>query len=260
MYRESFTNIPIAISNIARDASQGVREDTAELASWALSDIASNRSEHSPSRNHTSPTTQHFSSLSSQLNSDDLTRHTSNTSRPEAIEEVPEPKSLQSSQSSQRSHGHSALTELLRNSPPTEEDSHSTDEDESLTAAGLHPVTVREGIISQPSERTTLLDNKTAYGSIKDLENQQIASVRPTNRIDAVLQRSREHTAHIVRVVSSPKSWDRHDILEYGVRQPASFVPPVILGLLLNILDALSYGDKQSFRYPSKQITDSDQA
>ena len=249
----------IATSNIARDTSQGVREDTAELASWALSDIASNRSEHSPSRVHTSPTPQHLPYQSCQLNQEDLKRHTSNSSRPEAIEEVPEPKSLQSSQSSQKSHVHSALTELLRNSPPTEEDSHSTDEDESPTVTGLHPVTVQEGIISQPSERTRLLDNKTAYGSIKDLESQQVARSEPTTRIDAVLQRSREHTAHVVRVVSSPKSWDRHDILEYGIRQPASFVPPVILGLLLNILDALSYGDTQIFRYQWEQITDSDQ-
>ena len=117
----------------------------------------------------------------------------------------------------------------------------------------------QEGIISQPRERTTLLDNKTAYGSIKDLESQQVARSEPTSRIDAVLQRSRKHTAHVVRVVSSPKSWDRHDILEYGIRQPASIVPPVILGLLLNILDALSYGDTQIFRYQSEQITDSDQ-
>ena len=249
----------IAPSNIARDTSQGVREDTAELASWALSDIASNRSEHSPSRNHTSPKAQHVPYQSSQLNQDDLTRHASNSPRPEAIEEVPEPTSLQSSQSSQKSHAHSALTELLRDSHPTEEDSHGTDEDELPTVAGLHPVTVQEGIISQPSERTTLLDNKTAYGSIKDLEGQQVARSEPTSRIDAVLQRSREHTALVVRIVSSPKSWDRHDILEYGVRQPASFVPPVILGLLLNILDALSYGDIQLSNYQSEQITDSDQ-
>ena len=249
----------IATSNIVRDTSQGVREDTAELASWALSDIASNRSEHSPSRNHTSPTAQHVPHQSSQLNQDDLTRHASNGSHPEAIEEVPEPTSLQSSQSSQKSHGHSALTELLRNSPPSEEDSYGTDEDESPTVTGLHPVTVREGIMSQPSERTTLLDKKTAYGSIKDLEGQKVARSEPTSRIRAVLQRSREHTAHVVRAVFSPKSWDRHNILEYGVRQPASFVPSVILGLLLNILDALSYGDAHVFRYESEQITDSDQ-
>ena len=176
----------------------------------------------------------------------DLIRPESHTSsRPEAIREVPEPTSPQSSQSSQMSHGQSALTELIRNSPPTKEDSNCTDEDEPPTTEGLHPVIVREGIISQPSERTTILRKRTAYGSIKDLEGQQIARPEPTHRIKAVLQRSKEHTARIVRIVSNPKSWDRQNLLEYGLRQPASFVLPVILGLLLNILDALSYGDSQ---------------
>ena len=180
------------------------------------------------------------------MDHDDLIRHGSNTSsRPEAIREVPEPISPQSSHSSQMSHGPSALTELIRNSPPTKEDGHGTDEDEPPTTAGLHPVIVQEGIISQPSERTTILRKRTAYGSIKDLEGQQVARPEPKNRIKAVLQQSKEHTAHIVRVVSNPKSWDRQNLLEYGFRQPASFVPPVILGLLLNILDALSYGDSQ---------------
>ena len=235
--------------NIIRNASQGVREDTAELASWALSDIASNRSEHSPSRHHTPSTAQHQSYLSSQLDQDNQSRHASNTSsHPEAIQEVSEPTSPQSSRSSQQSQCQSALTELIRNSPPTEEDSPGTDEDEPPTTAGVHPVTVREGIISQPSERTVLLGKRTAYDSIKDLEGQQVARSEPRHRIRAALQRSKGQTAHIVRIISSPKSWDRQDMLEYGIRQPASFVPPVILGLLLNILDALSYGEPQVFK------------
>ena len=154
------------------------------------------------------------------------------------------------------SHSHSALTELIRNFSPTEEYSHGTDEDESYTSAGLHPVTVQEGIISQPSERTMLRGNKTAYGSIKDLEGQQVARPELASRIRAVWQRSGQHTAHIVRIVTSPKSWDRQDIFEKGVRQPASFVPPVVLGLLLNILDALSYGDTPLPGYRSEKITD----
>ena len=133
----------------------------------------------------------------------------------------------------------------MRNSPPTEEVSLGTDEDELPTTAGVRPVTVREGIISQPSERTTLLGKRTAYGSFKDLEGQQVATPESTNRARAVLQRSREQAARIVKVASNPKSWDRRKILEYGVLQPAGFVPPVILGLLLNILDALSYGEAQ---------------
>ena len=224
-----------------------MREDTAELASWALSDIVSNRSEHSPARNRTSSTAQHHSSLSNQLDQDEMSRHESNTSsRPGAIQEVSEPTTPQSFHSSQTSQGQSALTELIRNSPPTEEDSQGTDEEESPTTAGVHPVTVREGIISQPNERTPLLGKKTAYDSIKDLEGQQAGGFRPKKHIRAILQRSKEKTARIVRVASNPKSWDHQSILEYGVRQPASFLPPVMLGLLLNILDALSYGELES--------------
>ena len=189
------------------------------------------------------------------MDQDDLSRHESKTSpRPEAIQEISEPTSPQSSHSSQKSQFQSALTELIRNSPPTEEDGHVTDEDESHITAGLHPVTVREGIISQPSERTAMLGKRTAYGSIKDLEGQQVARSEPKNRVIAVLQRSKEHTARVVRVASNPKSWDRRKMLEYGVRQPASFVPPVILGLLLNVLDALSYGDSQVLESLSEQL------
>ena len=234
----------IASFNTARDASQGVREDTAELASLALSGIVSNRSEHSPARHRASSTAQNHSSLSSQLDQDEMRRSVSNTSsRPGAIQEVSEPTSPQSSGSSQNSQCQSALTELMKNLPPSEEDSLGTDQEESPTTAGLQPVTVREGIISQPSERASLLGKKTAYGTIKDLEGQQVREVELENQIRAVSQRVRDKTARIVRVASNPKSWDRQSILEYGVRQPASFVPPVMLGLLLNVLDALSYGE-----------------
>ena len=249
--------MPTAPVNIIRNTSQDVREDTAELASWALSDIASNRSEHSPSRHHTSSTTQNHSYLSSELAQDDVIRHGSSTSsRPEAIQEVSEPISPQSSKSSQKSQSQSALTELIKNSPLIEEDGQVTDEGDSPTTAGVHPVTVREGIISQPSEQTSLLGKRTAYGSIKDLEGQHVARPKPANRIRAALHRSQEQTARMIRVASNSKSWDRQLLLEYGFRQPASFVPPVVLGLLLNILDALSYGEPLILKSLSEQIAD----
>ena len=257
--------------NITRDASQGVREDTAELASWALSDIASIRSEHSPSRHLSSSAVQHHSYLSSQLDQGDLTRHDSNSSsRPEAIQEVSEPTSPGSSQSSQQSRCQSALAEMIRNSPPTEEDSDESDEDESPATADVHPVTVREGIISQPSEQTTLLGKRTAYGSIKDLEGQRVARPEPMNRIRDAMQQYKAQFARTVRMAFHPKlwqyrdgmlnygcrmerppeSWTRQNVLKYGVRIPASFVPCVLLGLLLTILDALSYGEPREIQMP----------
>lgn len=131
---------------------------------------------------------------------------------------------------------------MIKNSPPTENDSEDNDEDELFTTHGVHPVTVGEGIISQPSERTSLLRKRTAYGSVKDLESLKASAVVPSSRLSIALRQCRDHTAGIVRTVSNPKSWNTQDIWKYGLRRPASFIPPVILGLLLNILDALSYG------------------
>ncbi len=132
---------------------------------------------------------------------------------------------------------------MIKKSTPTEGDNDDTDEEEPLGTAAIHPVTVREGIISQPSERTRLLAKRTAYGSIKDIESQKTSDEVQTSKRSLALQQIKECASGVVRVAMSPKSWNRRDLWEYGMRQPASLLPPVILGLLLNILDALSYGD-----------------
>jgi SulP family sulfate permease len=44
-----------------------------------------------------------------------------------------------------------------------------------------------------------------------------------------------------VKTACNPKHWHRQTILD-GIKAPFQFLPAVILGLLLNILDALSYG------------------
>lgn len=169
-------------------------------------------------------------------------REASESPQPHAIVEVPEPASPDSTHSSQHSRCHSALTELIKNSPPTEEGSHDSDEEEAVVTAGFHPVTVREGIISQPGEQTALLARRTAYGSIKDIESQKTSNEVQKRRKSLAIQQVKDRFGDIVRVARNPKSWNRHAIWEYGVRQPTSLVPPVILGLLLNVLDALSYG------------------
>lgn len=44
------------------------------------------------------------------------------------------------------------------------------------------------------------------------------------------------------RIISNPKSWNIRQIAIKVVVQPVSMLPAVFLGLLLNLLDALSYG------------------
>lgn len=124
-----------------------------------------------------------------------------------------------------------------------------TDEDQ-LSDEGFQVVTVNKGIISQPSERTGLLlrnaisrrGESSDYNTISDLERQPLSGTGFPNRVLSVAKHARRHTSFVFRRLTNPKTWDRRAFWKYGIRQPVSYIPPVILGLLLNILDALSYG------------------
>jgi SulP family sulfate permease len=94
------------------------------------------------------------------------------------------------------------------------------------------------------TERTSLL-NKTAqskpfhgYGVADDIESQDLLMERESDTQPHALTGIRT----CVRLLASPKSWDPRAVWQQGVVYPASLLPSVFLGLLLNILDALSYG------------------
>ena len=246
------TNPFIAPIDIVQDSSQEVREDTAELASWALSDKRSFDDASSPTRASPSPPLL--------LDDDARTRgrnlldysHIEDSPHPDVIPEVSEPVSPSSAPSSRKSPGMSALSEMFKRTPPSGENNSSIDQanttiDDSRFAA----VTVREGIISQPTEQTALLleqqvhrlnlNNRHSY--LGDLENQKrsqhtTTETRFRNILTAMTGYSRTATARLLH----PKSWQSRAVWRQGLLKPASYIPAVILGLLLNILDALSYG------------------
>lgn len=247
----------LAPVDIVQTNSQGVREDTAELASFALSDVVSLRS-HSPSRQHIHSTANNIHPhnelyLGAHLDQDYLSRYeTDDLSRPGVIQEVSEPVSPDSSASSQKSPHVSSLSELIRrNSTPPEGsmDTNNTDEDE-LSDEGFHVVTVNKGIISQPSERTGLLlrnaisgrGESSDYNTISDLERQPLSGTGVPSHVLFVAMDARRHTYFVFKRLANPKTWNWQAVWKYGIRQPLGYFPPVILGLLLNILDALSYG------------------
>jgi SulP family sulfate permease len=58
----------------------------------------------------------------------------------------------------------------------------------------------------------------------------------------------KDRVAHTVVVAVDPRRWDRKLIWQNAVLTPVSCLPSVAVGLLLNILDALSYGEKDMFR------------
>lgn len=94
------------------------------------------------------------------------------------------------------------------------------------------------------TETTSLLANAPkskydgSYGSAPDIENQSFQNKRKRGGFST----AGSGVARRFRVLSNPKCWDRRVIWKEGVVYPVSLIPSVFLGLLLNVLDALSYG------------------
>ena len=84
------------------------------------------------------------------------------------------------------------------------------------------------------------LSNKIGYH--QDLEGQE-AQRRPLiEQIRAAGQNAFERLPASAYAISHPKTWNPRRIWQRGFVEPVSVLPAVFLGLLLNILDALSYG------------------
>ncbi|KAL8641838.1 MAG: hypothetical protein Q9228_001409 [Teloschistes exilis] len=246
------SQVPVDINE---DTSREVREDTAELASWAWSDKNSFSSGHSPVRNSLFPSVSSKDSksdakISKQASFDQ--RLSRDFPRPDAIPEASEPASPSSAPSFRKSQRTSALSQMFRDSPLVEDAGSGTDdEDPSLDSSGLEPATVEGGIISQPNEQTALLLKKQVhsnsdcnmYGNNHDLESQKTSHDNQRYwKHNKILKTITDCSIRTTARIRHPKSWDSKSIWQKGLLRPAGFVPPVILGLLLNILDALSYG------------------
>lgn len=209
-------------------ASDGLREQTAELATYGLS-LNKNPLQGRPSlplgldifQGQNSPTVSHDDSIDS---------------RP-VVEEAP----LESNAAPyDPSPASSALTEMIRQPDPgPQDDGKPGTENEQFPPLP----TIQDEPEPQGSERTSLLPKTRSksprgYGAVQDVESQGGLSIRNQYPFFEGLRR----VAQYGRTLSNPKSWDRRAIWREGVIYPISLVPAVLLGLLLNILDALSYG------------------
>lgn len=141
---------------------------------------------------------------------------------------------------------------MIRGSSPGEEDENAGDESEDFSDhRGAKVVTVGQGIISQPNERTNLLRNGVVlshgrsrkYNSISDLESQNVSKKPSMHGFHTAVSGLRERGGIIMKRLLNPQVQDINAFWTYGLRQPIRYIPSVILGLLLNILDALSYGE-----------------
>lgn len=94
---------------------------------------------------------------------------------------------------------------------------------------------------NEVNEYTSLLSDRKqsgAYGDLSDLERQHLQKQYHESRWAGPFRKVRSCGYTIVH----PKTWSGKAILQQAVVRPTKLLPAVILGLLLNILDALSYG------------------
>ncbi|TAQ88320.1 hypothetical protein B7494_g3343 [Chlorociboria aeruginascens] len=248
----NMSTAPVDSSQYARS----VREDTVELASYALSDKASLPSS-SPSRHQNSQF--HLESFFSQPDSDPISNRESEGIRHEIIEEVSEPVSPEAGHSPNKSPGTSAIANALRYSPPnaspaTEEEDNNEEEtynneDEVDSTQGRLIIT-SNGVEVDVSERTPLVAKNATIESShpdwisgqRDVESHESKRRASWSRLRSIISWPAERGLDIAHITFHPKRWDRKTIWNEAVVAPIGYLPAVVLGLLLNVLDALSYG------------------
>jgi SulP family sulfate permease len=255
--RLTFFTAPIDSAQDARD----VREDTAELASYALSEQASSIHSGSPSQRAGSITQSHIESYFQQDEDDRTTSQSIEHRRRNIIQEVSEPTSPENGSSGHKSPGNSVLADMIRRSPPSTSPPQSdgtaqADDVESESDRGdpedyaqQRLIITSNGVKVAPDESTPLIRKQSAephhldyiHGQ-SDLEGQQLQRRASWPKLHRLAKWPVNRGRDVVSFLTNPKSWDRKVIWQNAVVAPAGFMPAVILGCLLNILDALSYG------------------
>lgn len=74
-----------------------------------------------------------------------------------------------------------------------------------------------------------------------DLEHQQ-RHIRKANTLQSLAHEAGRKSASFASTLTNPKAWSAKAIWQQGIKEPLSLLPCVFLGVLLNVLDALSYG------------------
>lgn len=240
---------------------RSVRQDTAELATYLLSDKTSPQSAAFLSRRRSQAPVPH--PLPDNLLADDEDDDAENSILPgsDTIQEVSEPPSPSGEEEEvdMRNEGPSILTSLLRRSPP-----QSRQEESPERHASLEPKRSRstegggdddeedgEGTVD-PTENTPLLitTSRRSYQSNgRNSSTGDIEGQKPQPRKDwfhgaKKLGYSVEHKlVHAAKAATSPDVWNRKTLFRNVIVAPVACLPAVVVGLLLNVLDALSYGE-----------------
>ncbi|KAI5866907.1 sulfate transporter family protein [Durotheca rogersii] len=232
---------PIDSASFARS----VREDTAELASYVLSDKKDKRSTSFLNR---------ISSGSSYPGREQPTPQDKTSSAGDfqilssyAAGEPSGPLRTALGTKTASDSGPSALTSMFQGSTP--QPLRETAPDGETLGDRYHspPIGTSQSILGDEASETSplLRQNSPIWESdvseVGDAEAQKPKMSAP--RSSSMLLRDRIRSGfRTARNVVNPKAWDRKVIWRRAIREPVSCLPAVIVGLLLNILDALSYG------------------
>lgn len=254
---------------------RAVREDTAELATYQLADQSERRNPSFLSRRRSFSTRTGQESLLSNAEAEEEAEpgpEDASHSIDEILEAAPE-EAETVPEEGPYDEGPSLLSRALRRSPPETPAAGTPPENgvqaiEAGTAAaaaatrgGADPGTPRRSLERAPhparteealehTETTPLLGagagghghTNGALGGY-DLESQKTPMRRRlAGYFSNTGNRAWGRILNVGRLVSDPKRWDRRALWENVVVAPVACLPAVIVGLLLNILDALSYG------------------
>ena len=133
---------------------------------------------------------------------------------------------------------------------PIREDEAVQDSEASEGEDPFGPVTVGHAIISQPHEGTPLIpkpgnehQKSPNCSGLWHLESLRAIARNKISLISKGSSHAFSQLMELAREGTSPKLWNRRKVWQCLILRPAGYLPAVLLGLLLNILDALSYGE-----------------
>lgn len=258
-----------ALLNSAQYA-RSVREDTAELASYFLSDKSSRPSSSMLSRPRSQPSQVNPEALpvgdDDDDDDDDSTIHAGRSSG--TIVELSEPPSPDEDEAAQQDDGPSMLANLLRRSPPESyQDQHipydhhpRKDRKEAMPPFKGRMMTAGHGqsrawvpdeeiapddtentpLLRPGSEASSYLQNGMSTASDVDVESQKPHG--PRAWLAQRISRARTGVQGFAKTARSHQGWDGKTLLHTLFIDPVKTLPAVMIGLILNMLDALSYG------------------
>ncbi|KAH7137858.1 sulfate transporter family-domain-containing protein [Dactylonectria macrodidyma] len=236
-------------STVPVDRVQNVRsvgEDTAELASYLLSD---GQAQSSPAFLQRARSSYHEGVGSDASDNTSTGEHARNSATIVEVSEPPSPGAQE--HETEAPAGRSVLANLLKRSPPqsiAQDHLHSSDNgevsdnDQTLVGQQRDSHHTNEASEQMPLLSTVASGGRRCYTG--DLEGQQKSQTkRPwiSGLVEAG-HKMEERMAHGVAVAVNPRRWDRKALWHGAVVAPVSCLPVVAVGLLLNILDALCYG------------------